>query len=517
MFDKWFKAPVHDVLHYIGALILVVGLPMNKVLMSTGTIWLAANLLIKADFKNYFSRLKSSTIALLVLIIFLIHLIGLSYTTDMNYALHDINSKLPFFVLPIVLIAFPIHKSFYKDVLLAFVTVVVLTSVTNVILFNFGATESPEDIRYLSQFGSHIRYGVLVLFAVVITTYYVVKDAQTLTRFLLLSVLVWLLFYTLYAQVITAYFNLIALILAALFLIILRIRKPLLKYSATTILGATVVLLTTFLVDYLRPDFIEIDKTTLEEHTALGNKYEHLVEHKITENGTPIMLYICDYELEKEWLKHSEIAYYGYDNKGQLLRGTLFRYMSSMGLRKDAEGFGHLSAEDITNIENGIPSQRIAKSLFIERLEGLRLQVQNYYLGADPSGHSLLQRIEHWRAAIHIINNHFYFGVGTGDAPMAFNTSYDEISSNLHSDYRHRSHNQFLAFWVSFGIIGIMSLLLLNAAIFRHTSVSKNYLYVFFGVLLFLSFLPEDTLETQQGATFIGFFLGFLHKKNTSY
>lgn len=517
MFDKWFKAPVHDALHYLGALILVVGLPMNKVLMSTGTIWLAANLLIKADFKHYFQRWRSSKIVLLVFFILLLHIVGLLYSTDINYALHDMNSKLPFFVLPIVLIAYPIDKLFYKDLLYAFVAVVVVTSLANVLFYTMGSTNAAGDIRYLSLFGSHIRYGVLVLFATIIAAFYIIKEGRKKAQLLLFLAIVWLLFYTVYAQVVTAYFNLLVVLLVALFMAVFQIRNALVRYATAVVIAGIVVVLSTFTLDYLRPNFVEIDEDTLEKYTALGNEYQHLVAHKITENGTPIMLYICDKELEKEWNKHSELAYFGYDNKGQLLRGTLFRYMSSMGLRKDAEGFQELSEADIKNIENGIPSQRIAQSSFMERLEGLRLQVQNYYLGADPSGHSLLQRIEHWRAAMYIINNHLYFGVGTGDAPMAFDKAYEAISSNLHPDYHHRSHNQFLAFWVSFGLLGLITLLLLHATIFKQALTTHNYLYLFFGILLFLSFLPEDTLETQQGATFVGFFLGFLTQNNTKY
>jgi hypothetical protein len=266
-------------------------------------------------------------------------------------------------------------------------------------------------------------------------------------------------------------------------------------------------------IDFLRPNLSTINIDELESHTALGNKYEHYPEHRITENGTPIMIYISEKELEKSWNKNSSLDYYGLDHKGQVLRGTLFRYMSSLGLRKDAEGFTKLTKEDIKNIENGIPSRKIADSFIFERLEGLRLQIQNYYLGQDPSGHSLLQRFEHWRAALHIISKNPYLGVGTGDAPQEFRNAYLEINSNLHPDYHNRSHNQFLAFWVAFGIIGFILLALLNMTIIGLGWKQQNWLYVLFGLLFFLSFLPEDTLETQQGATFIGFFLGFLHQK----
>ena len=513
MFDKWFKAPVHDALHYLGALILIVGLPMNKVLMSIGTIWLAANLLLKADFKSCFERLKKSRVAILVVLILFLHFFGLIYTSDFAYAMHDLNSKLPFFTLPIVLIAYPIKKLFFKDLIYAFLMVVFLTSITNMIYFHLDGRNKIEDVRYMSLFGSHIRYGVLVVFAAFLSIYFLFKEEKRHSKYLLALLFIWLVFYTVYSQVMTAYLNLIIISLVAVFYQLSRMKNVVFRYSLILLLVFFCGYISYKLVDYLRPDFVSISLNELDTHTVLGNKYHHQLEHGVTENGSPIMIYISEVELKEKWNASSSIDYNGFDHKGQVLKGTLFRYMSSLGLRKDAEGFAQLTAEDIKNIEKGTPSRSIADSFIMERMEGLRLQFQNYYLGQDPSGHSLLQRFEHWRASLYIINENPIFGVGTGDIPEAFKNAYIAINSPLHPDYHNRSHNQFLAFWAAFGIAGLVTLVLLNISVLQKAIQQKNWIYFVFGLLCFLSFIPEDTLETQQGATFIGFFLGFLYQK----
>lgn len=513
MLDKWLKAPVHDILHYLGTIILIIGIPMNKVLMSTGTIWVASNLLLKADFKKYYHNIKNSKIAVLVLLIFLIHLIGLLYTTEFDYALHDLNSKLPFFVLPMVLIAFPLNPIFYKDIIYGFLAVVLLTSCTNIFLFFTETRQGTEDIRLMSLFGSHIRYGVIVLFAAIICFYLIIKEAQKWKKIIFLVLFTWFTFYTIYAQVITAYFNLIIITISFIVYMLFRVKNIFLRLSLITVFFVFIGFSVLNVYSFLKPKITEVKLTDLDTHTKQGNEYIHFPTHKVTENGTPIMIYICDEELEPLWNNSSTISYYDEDKKGHLIRGTLFRYMSSLGLRKDAEGFSQLTDNDIKNIENGIPSYKIASSALLNRLEGLRLQIQNYYLGQDPSGHSLLQRFEHWRASFHIIAKNPILGVGTGDVPDAFKTAYLEIESNLHPDYQNRSHNQFLAFWVAFGIVGFILLTLLNFVIIQKGLKQKQSLLTLFGVLFLLSFLPEDTLETQQGATFIGFFLGFLHLK----
>src|SRR5690554_8185299 len=79
---------------------------MNKVLMSIGTIWLASNLLLKADFSNYWKRWKTNPIFWFILSTFVLHVLGLTFTENLAYAFRDMNTKLPLFVIPTALIAF---------------------------------------------------------------------------------------------------------------------------------------------------------------------------------------------------------------------------------------------------------------------------------------------------------------------------------------------------------------------------------------------------------------------------
>jgi O-antigen ligase len=73
-----------------------------------------------------------------------------------------------------------------------------------------------------------------------------------------------------------------------------------------------------------------------------------------------------------------------------------------------------------------------------------------------------------------------------------------------------RSHNQFLTFWVSFGIFGLISFLLIWYFSLVQAIQSKNWMSLLFILIALTSFISEDTLETQQGVTFVAFFLGVL-------
>ncbi len=45
--------------------------------------------------------------------------------------------------------------------------------------------------------------------------------------------------------------------------------------------------------------------------------------------------------------------------------------------------------------------------------------------GANPGGHSVIQRLEFWKTSLQIIKKHFWFGVGTGDIAQAYEDQYN--------------------------------------------------------------------------------------------
>src|SRR5690606_10298255 len=116
--------------------ILAIGIPLNKVVMSSAMVFLALNFVLEGDYKTKISRLFNSTPFLLIAGFFLLHLIGLLWTSNFDYAWHDIRVKLPFFVVPLILIAQPIkNKKHLYYVLTAFVAITVITSLINIILY----------------------------------------------------------------------------------------------------------------------------------------------------------------------------------------------------------------------------------------------------------------------------------------------------------------------------------------------------------------------------------------------
>ena len=145
-------------------------------------------------------------------------------------------------------------------------------------------------------------------------------------------------------------------------------------------------------------------------------------------------------------------------------------------------------------------------------------ELDNYRNGGSPNGHSVFQRLEFWRTGWAIFNQHLWNGVGTGDLKQKFKEQYIQDETRLDERNQLRAHNQYLTMFITYGIIGgLMFIVILLYPLFWK-SVRTNRIFISFLLIYLLSFLTEDTLETQVGVTFFALFhpciLRFLSSEN---
>jgi O-antigen ligase len=102
------------------------------------------------------------------------------------------------------------------------------------------------------------------------------------------------------------------------------------------------------------------------------------------------------------------------------------------------------------------------------------------------------------------------FGVGTGDLKKSFKEQYNRHHTKLEEKNQLRAHNQFLTFFITYGVVGgvLFFLFFFYPLVFK--SIRSNPYYVVLIVIYAISFLTEDTLETQVGVTFYAFFHPFI-------
>ena len=192
--------------------------------------------------------------------------------------------------------------------------------------------------------------------------------------------------------------------------------------------------------------------------------------------------------------------------------GDLVRYLTSKGLRKDSVGVFSLSENDVSNIKKGIPTVRELKysGIFL-RLDRLFFEYNVYINQGNPSGNSATQRLEFWKVGWGIVKDNFFTGVGTGDVQQAYDQQYSKQENRLDEKFQLRAHNQFLTIWITFGIFGLLFFIFILFYPFSDPVVRENNYYLAFFIVVLLSFVAEDTLETQAGLSFfVAFYTFFL-------
>jgi hypothetical protein len=480
------------------------GLPLNKIVLSLATILLAFIVLFDSDFKKSIQKIFQNKILILLIAFICFHFLSLFWTNNYNYFWNDFNSKLPFYALPIVFVLKPIDsKTELYLIFSCFIFSLFITSIVNVSIYY--SKNNFNDIRYMSLFLSHIRYGLMIVFGTVLCYFWLINEKLRL-KWIPIILIFWFIFYTYISEVFSAY---IILIFIALYLTLKQLKKSTsFKFKNIIFISSFGILIvfTSFIGYYFFIDITPIPIPKKNEKTALGNEYYYESTKTTRINETPVYTYICGIELKEEWAKISKKGIFDKNPSGFENYYILIQYMASKGfLKKDAETFKKLNHKDIQNVENGINNCCPEKNIgFIKRIKTLREEIYE----PDPNGKTVRQRIEYLKAGFSIFKSNFIYGSSPGDIDDLFQNYYLKTNSHLKLENRLRTHNQIFTYFISFGIIGgliFVYLLLKSLSFFRK---EKIILATIFMLIVILSFFSEDTLETQMGATFFGLFFG---------
>ena len=562
--------------YLLGLLMVAVGLTLSPFLMGMSQFWLVLVWLVDGivgnrdenvipskvcangiyfhhDFKSKLSRFWQNKAAVLLVAFYLMHVVGLLWTSDFEYALKDLRVKLPILVIPFVLSSMPpLDRKRFDFVMLVYVLAVFIATMFSSVSY---WRHDYEDVREISHFISHIRFCLNIVFCIAIIGWYIVKakapepvegptkrnnstaafrQAQRpspakvpepvegptknnnvegpthINRFLQWLLLLWFIYQIYIFESLSGYVILVAVAVISAVFAFLRWKKGRGWHIAVGVTAlAVVVVASAVMVHFVKPllKVETVDFSTLEKKTALSNDYWHDTIYNPVEDGKFVGLYYCRKELQEGWSQRSTLPFEGTTTNGENLEATLARYLTSKDLRKDAQGVQALTDEDIRNIEQGVANYNNWKHPGLHaRLSSTLFEYNLYRRFNNPNGGSLAQRIEFTRASFHIIKQHLWFGVGTGDVPQAFNQAYDEIHSPLKEEFRFRAHNQYLAITVAFGIVGLAFFLFVLLHPWLSSKRNHTYLYLVFLCIMLLSMFPEDTLETQAGATLFAFF-----------
>lgn len=502
-------------LQFTGFAIIAVALPFSNFLMSFGMFWLCGVLILqllndlsmKAPFARRWKQFTSNPTAVALVLLYLLPVLGLFWTENMSYAFWDLRMKLPLLALPLLMsLTNPFTQGEFRALIGLFLVAVILSVMWCLQIYWIGSPEIDKDVREISVFISHVRFSLIIALALGVLIRFSINSTQGRILIVLYSIPCLYFIYVLGS--ITGAGVLLALLVWMGLRYSLSQQKRITRFVMAAIIFSLIGASCTYLLlsysRYFKCDSVEWG--SLEKTTPRGEVYNHHEDFPLIENGHHVMTYVAINELYNAWNGRSSIHPDSLDGRGHVLKSTLIRYLASKSLRKDADGVRSLSNDDVRAIESGFPTYSEAREKGLEkRLNRIFFEWANFRAGGDPDGHSVMQRWEFWKTAVWIIKNNVWLGVGTGDVNASFQEAYKANDSPLDSTYRLRAHNQYLTMWVTYGVFGFIAFMVI---VFWPVikGRKRDSLTIMIVLLVALSFLTEDTLESQAGVMFMAFF-----------
>jgi len=491
-------------------MLLMTGMLFSNFLMSVSQILLCGNWLAEGELKKKFLSFLHNRTALVITSLFVLHILGLIYSTDLTYGMHDVKIKLPLLILPLIISTSSLipGKTFLR-LLMYFVAVVFIASIVS---FCFKLAGKMTDVRETSIFISHIRFSLNICIAFFISVYFILYSRKNMyLRLVYAAMCLWFIVFLIILEAATGLAIIIIVSVILLSYLIITIKDFRIIIPAASFLVFLPCITIWYCIHTLK-EYSHVERADLrklDKYTGSGNLYIHDTSYFIIENGRYPGLYVSGEELVNEWNKRSGVKITMVDGKYPMIFYTLIRFMSSKGYRKDAEGIKKLTEKDIKSIEKGIANAEYLNVFSLKsRLFKIAYEYNSYCRSGNAENKSLMQRLELWKTACSIIGKNFYLGVGTGDVKQAFHNELIFRNSTL-KDKGLRAHNQYLTVLIAFGITGLLWFLITLFYPLFADRKHFNYFFVIFLLVVVISMFTEDTLETQAGATLFAFFTSF--------
>ncbi len=499
------KPTLHNTLYSVGFVLLAIGLPLSKWLTGMSVFWIVGVWLADPRWQLKWQLLKLNKYKLVASsTIFGITLLGVLYSAPTHYALHDLRHKLPLLLIPLVMAqTAAINYRMIKVVLHFFVLanlVAILICLANVVVSHI------HEPRAISMFISHIRFSLFICFCVAVCIYYYFTTASY--KMYYASGVVVFIAFLIFLQSLTGIVIIVMLVgVGALYLAVVhRQTKWLVAGTLLLIMLVSVLINKINTINagfYYQPNSV----LTMPNNTLYKHGYHTTSFGGMCENGASIDSCVNLDELKKYWLlrTHGDSLFAG-KNRTTGKHYTVLRFLASKHLTKDARGVLALSNAEIASINRGVPNYLYQNKLNpLGRLYELLYEYNNYKMGFTPNGHSVVMRVYFARTAWQVFKQHKLIGVGTGNIEVATQQVYKALQVPLAEKNWFHAHNQFLTFLATFGVIGVLCIVL--AWLFIAKQIGNNKLFSAFAVIILLSFLNEDTLETQAGVGFYGLML----------
>lgn len=175
---------------------VIVGVFFSPALNSISNAALILIWLFEADYKNKWAILKRDKAFWALISVFIIHLVGLIYTENFEYAFKDLKIKLPILLLPIVFAsAIRLDNKQFKVILRVLIYTALVSSLYAFFIYLKYYGKEIKELREISSIISHIRLSLLnaiASFAAFYLIYINRKKLFSIDNVILLLIGVWL-------------------------------------------------------------------------------------------------------------------------------------------------------------------------------------------------------------------------------------------------------------------------------------------------------------------------------------
>jgi hypothetical protein len=519
------RQTIHEQVYFYGLIFIAISLPLSVYTLTLAQMLIFANWLVEGRFREKWERFRQNRALWFFLGLYLVHALSLLWSADGAYGFKDMRIKVPLFIIPLIMgTSVPLIRKQMDRILLFFTMGVFVASMASVMALLGWLPTEVNGYRDLSLFISHIRFSLMIVLTILVIVWYIFIQKNSISRTERIFYWIGLAWFPIFLVLLKSLSGIMIMGFLAFFILVravFEIRDAAIRFMVLV----PVVMIPLFSIIYLAQainkyySFDEIHFDEIESYTVLGNPYKNHPNLREVENGHYVWLHICDIELEQEWNKISEIDFRGKTTNGYTIRTTLIRFLTSKGLRKDAAGVRQLSKEEVRAIEHGVANYiYLQRFRLYPRIYEVIWEIDRYRMGYSPNEKSVVQRYLYLDAGWKIARENLLYGVGAGDVKTAFEDFYQSHNSPLKEKWRRRAHNQFLTFMISFGLPGLVICLMSLVAPLFLAGRQRSFLAAGFFILVMLSMLSEDTLETSVGATFVAFFYAlFVFGPDTSW
>jgi hypothetical protein len=508
-----YRKDFHHYVYVIGLASLGACLSLSVYVISVSVFVLVANWLLEGNLAHKFLQIYRRKSLFLLLSIFLLYVLGMAWTENLMDGTKRILSLMPFVAMTIILgTTPPVSKKELKFILLVFIIATFISSFLGLGKYFGLFGPAITDIREISMFiyigylALMVNFAILILFYFIAYNYFRATIREIISYSILIVLFVFFIFFLRSLMGIVVFF-----IVFPVFLILLipKVHSSFLQhilYLIPVILVlSAMILVSVSLIRYYKVHNEEL--TDLEPFTVNGNEYYHDTDSKQIENGHYVWIYVCEKELKKEWNEISRFSYEGLDKKGQYIKYTLIRYMTSKGLRKDSMSVHQLNLKDIDLIESGYANYIFSNKFGLyQRIYQIIWEIDNYHKTGEVFSHSVTQRIAFTKQVFKIFRNHLLFGVGTGDVRQCMIRQSKMDNLQFQEAWIGQPHNQYLNFLATFGLVGFCWIFF--ALIYPLFQEKKQNILLFnmFLILYMISMFSFDMFDAHVGISFFAFF-----------